>query len=290
MAVAHQLRSCARKYSPTSLTCASNPSRSMASMTAMATAQASGPPPKVVPCMPGLMERATASVSQHRPQRQAAGQRLGHRHHVRHDAVVLVGEPAPGAAHAALDLVDDQQRAVTCRQPARRLQELPRDGLDPAFALDRLDAHGARRRIELALEIPHVVRAHKAHARNQRLEGLAIFGGRRGGKRSEGTAVERIFQSQKAPCRMRAILALGARVGAGELQRALPRPRCRCCRRTRDPGRRCASAVSPAPPGSRDRKGWRRGSACRPAGPAPCGWPDAHGRARSRRYRLSKSR
>ena len=37
-------------------------SRLIVSMTAMATAQASGPPPKVVPCMPGVKARRPRSV------------------------------------------------------------------------------------------------------------------------------------------------------------------------------------------------------------------------------------
>ncbi len=39
----------------------------MASMTAMATAQAKGLPPKVVPCMPGVMARAASSVQSMAP-------------------------------------------------------------------------------------------------------------------------------------------------------------------------------------------------------------------------------
>ena len=46
----------------------------------------------------------------------AAGQRLGQRHHVGLDAPVLVGEPLAGAAHAGLHFVEDQQQLVLVAQ------------------------------------------------------------------------------------------------------------------------------------------------------------------------------
>ena len=51
---------------------------------------------------------------------EAARQRLGHRDEVGRDAVVLVGEEPPGAAHAGLHLVGDEQRARLSQQRRRR--------------------------------------------------------------------------------------------------------------------------------------------------------------------------
>ncbi len=80
---------------------------------------------------------------QHRADRKAAAQPLGTRHDVGNDALLHVRKERPGAAHAALDLVEDQERAVLVAQPARRLQELPRARDHSAFALHRLEDHRA---------------------------------------------------------------------------------------------------------------------------------------------------
>ncbi len=57
---------------------------------------------------------------QHRADREAAAQALGAGQDVGHDALLHVREQRAGAAHAALDLVEDQQRVVLVAQPARR--------------------------------------------------------------------------------------------------------------------------------------------------------------------------
>ncbi len=49
--------------------------------------------------------------AKHGAQRNAAGKRLGQRGHVGLDAVVLIGAPLAGAAHAGLNLIDDEQCA-----------------------------------------------------------------------------------------------------------------------------------------------------------------------------------
>ena len=89
----------------------------------MATAQASGPPPNVVPCMPGCIPLATRLVVRMRSQRQTGGQRFRHGDDVRLHPVMLIGEVLSGAAQAALDFVDDQQRAgavASARRAVRR--------------------------------------------------------------------------------------------------------------------------------------------------------------------------
>ena len=57
---------------------------------------------------------------------------------------VLVVEQLSGAAHAGLDLVDDQQQAVRLGQRPQFAQELIGRGPDAGFALDRLQHHGRR--------------------------------------------------------------------------------------------------------------------------------------------------
>ena len=51
---------------------------------------------------------------------------------------MLVVEQLAGAAHAGLDLVDDQQQAVLAGQRAQLLQEFVGRGPHAGFALDRL--------------------------------------------------------------------------------------------------------------------------------------------------------
>ena len=48
----------------------------------------------------------------HRGQRQAGGDALGRRHQVRHDGLVLAGEPGPRPAEAGLHLVGHEQDPV----------------------------------------------------------------------------------------------------------------------------------------------------------------------------------
>ena len=56
---------------------------------------------------------------------------------------MLVGAPLAGAAHAGLDFVEEQESAGGVAQFARGLQELGRDGVDAAFALQDFDADAA---------------------------------------------------------------------------------------------------------------------------------------------------
>ena len=98
---------------------------------ATAAAQASGLPPKVVPCAPGVKAAATRSVAQQRTDRHAAAERLRERHDVGHDARLLVGEERPGAAHAGLDLVEDQQEVAPVGERAQAAQVARRGTTTP---------------------------------------------------------------------------------------------------------------------------------------------------------------
>ena len=73
-----------------------------------ATRQASGPPPKVVPCWPGGDCRGNFFPGQKCSQRQAGGDWLGDGDDVRDHAERLEGKDGSGAAEAALDFVENQ--------------------------------------------------------------------------------------------------------------------------------------------------------------------------------------
>ena len=135
-------------------------------MTARATAQASGPPPKVVPCMPAWMACETSSVQSMRAEGHAAGERLGEGGDVGQDAVMLVGEQLAGAAQAGLNLVGDEQRAGGVGEVARGLEKLARDGTDAALALNGLDEDGADFGGEFRAEVVDVVEADEFDARH----------------------------------------------------------------------------------------------------------------------------
>jgi len=74
--------------------------------------------------------------------RQPAAQPLGQREHIRHHPVGLVREPAAGAADAALDLVDDQQRALGVAHLAGGGQVAGRRGHHPRLTLAGLQEDG----------------------------------------------------------------------------------------------------------------------------------------------------
>ena len=75
-------------------------------------------------------------------QRIARGDALGDGHDVRLDAVVLVAEPLAGAAHAGLDLVDDEAGADLVGDGAQVAHELGGRHDEAALALDGLDDDG----------------------------------------------------------------------------------------------------------------------------------------------------
>ena len=78
---------------------------------------------------------------QHAPIGSPAAEALGQGHHVRGDAVVLVGEKGSGAAHSGLHLVEHQQGAVPGRDFACCGQvALGRDD-DAALAHDRFQEY-----------------------------------------------------------------------------------------------------------------------------------------------------
>ena len=111
------------------------PSSRYASIAASPAAHASGEPPKVLPCAPGVEHVADRLRVGERAHREPAAEALGQAHDVGLDAGVLDREPLAGAAEAGLDLVDDQQRAALAADALRGLQEIRRADVDAALAL-----------------------------------------------------------------------------------------------------------------------------------------------------------
>src|SRR6185437_14245534 len=72
----------------------------------------------------------------------AAGDTLGGRDQVGHDAFVLAREPVAGAAEAGLDLVGDEDDSVLTAEIGQSRQETVGWDDEPAFALHWFDHHG----------------------------------------------------------------------------------------------------------------------------------------------------
>ena len=105
------------------------PSSASTFSAARATAQASGLPPKVLPCCPGCSTPSTSRVREHGRHRiEAARQRLADQRHVGLDALVLLGQQLAGAAEPRLDLVQDQ-RHVCWRAELPHPRKYPAGGI-----------------------------------------------------------------------------------------------------------------------------------------------------------------
>src|SRR5947209_8236991 len=120
---------------------------------------------------------------------------------------MLVGEPASGASHAALDFIGDQQSIVLARQPVSGFRKLFAHRTYATLALKELKTDGANGVIEVAFQVGNIVEFHELHAGQYRDKGGAVFFFMGGGQRPEGASVKRMFQSEIAPLRL---LAIGA--------------------------------------------------------------------------------
>ncbi len=69
---------------------------------------------------------------------QASAERLGKRENVRRDAFLLAGEQSPGPAEPGLDLVDNQQQAVSSAQVPGGGEVARRSDTDARFSLNDL--------------------------------------------------------------------------------------------------------------------------------------------------------
>ena len=142
----------------------------MVSMVARAAAQASGIAAerggvRAGPQLGGELRPGDQAAAGH-----AAGQRLGQRDDVGLHVPVLVGEPAAGAAHAGLHLVEDQHQLVAVGQLAQPFEVAGRRQVDAALALDRLDQDGARFGVDQFGDGVEVAERGVAEAGQQRLQ------------------------------------------------------------------------------------------------------------------------
>ncbi len=160
--------------------------------------------------------------AEHGAKRNAAGKGLGQRGDVGLNAVVLIGAPLAGAAHAGLNFIDDQQRAGGAGQRARLGKELLRQRANAALALDGFDQNGADFVRKFGAQIGNIVEAHELDAGNDRPERLAILGLVGGRDGAEGAAVEALLEREKLRADRFAFAAQQAGMGARQLQRAFP--------------------------------------------------------------------
>ena len=130
----------------------SDPSASSSS-TSSATAQASGLPPKVLPCCPGLNRPRTSSEpTTAETGTMRAAQRLAEQQQVRFDLLVIAREHAPRAPEPRLDLVGDHEHVRTGTQLPSPAQIAGRRDDHAGLALDRLDEKGHRLVVQRSLE------------------------------------------------------------------------------------------------------------------------------------------
>jgi hypothetical protein len=130
--------------------------------------------------------------------RKAAADRLGDRHDVRLDTGPFMGEQLAGAAHAGLDLVEDQQEALVVAERAQSRRKLRWDRADAALALDRLDQDRRRLVGDRRLQRVHVVERNLIEAFDLGAEALEIFRLAAGGDGRQRPAVERALEGDDA--------------------------------------------------------------------------------------------
>ena len=138
---------------------------------------------------------------------ESAADALGHRDRIGRDAGVLEAEPRPRAPGAGLDLVDDEQRAVSPREFASRLEEALGKVDDARLTLDRFHDQGRDGVVDRRLE-RFDRRGNVLDAARQRLERIAHvrLSGER--ERPHRAAVERIDEGEHAgSCAARVIEA-----------------------------------------------------------------------------------
>ena len=214
----------------------------------------------------GARGHATRGVfgGQQRAERVAAADALGHQHDVGRDPGPFMGEELARPPHAALDLVEDQQKPVFVAEIAQALEADIGQRADAAFALHGLDHDGAHVGCGGGgAQGVVIAEGQLAEARQERPEALGQLLRSGGRDRGHGAAVKGALEGQDR--RALGLLALVAvlarhldgqfrglcpgiaeedRVGEGVFdqplgQRLLLGGRCR--------GSRCARASRPGP-------------------------------------------
>ncbi len=161
-----------------------------------------------------------------RAHRETAADALGDGHDVGMNPGVFIGEQAPGAPDAGLDLVEDQQQRVLVAQGAQPAQEGRRHDPHAALALDRFDEDRPGAGPDRRLDGVEVAERNLVEAVDLRAEAFDIFGLPARRDRRQRPAMEGAFEGQHAvalgmaPGRLalarhldRRLVGLGARIG-----------------------------------------------------------------------------
>src|SRR5438876_5900616 len=161
---------------------------------------------------PGVAENGAEGISR--------GQRLCERHQVGLNFMMLKSEISPGPAHAALNLVENQQGVKSVAQLPGGPKEFARNQDDSGFSLDRLDHQGAHPFIEGSLERLNCELFDDQHVGYQGPERGLVFLLGSYAERAERSSVEGILEREdeglvRFPSR--------ARIGAGDLERRFHR-------------------------------------------------------------------
>ena len=140
----------------------------------------------------GREDRGGGLVADNGTDRQSGRQGLGQGDHVRQEvtAPVLERESLARAPHAALDFVADQQRVVARGQFAGPRRECGRDLNDAALAQNGFEHDAGGVVTHGGLECGYIVGCDEPHARNDRLEWLAVLGLAGDGDRAQRAAAE----------------------------------------------------------------------------------------------------
>ena len=154
------------------------------------------------------------------PDRKAAAERLGQRHDVGFDADALMGEQATRAAHARLDLVEDEQNAFVVAQLAQRPEEGMRRRADAALTLQRLDQDAGGGRTDGFFHGFDVAERDLIEAVERRAEAFEIFRSTRRGQCRQRATMKRALKSDDAEFLR---MALGRMVATRDLDRTLHR-------------------------------------------------------------------
>ena len=142
---------------------------------ATATAQASGLPPNVLPCVARGSGPCAVPPSD-RAHRQAAANGFRQRDDIGHDAGMLEAEPLAGAPEAGLNLVDDEHGASGIAAFAQRLQVLACGGMHAALALNGFDHDSGCVFCDRRLRRRDVIESDMLDAGQPVLEGFPILG------------------------------------------------------------------------------------------------------------------
>ena len=105
---------------------------------------------------------------EHAADRESVAHALGHGNKVGPYAGLLVGEEAPRAAVARLDLVQNELRARLGGYGAQLAQEVVRGAVDARHALDALDDHGGEEYRERYYDFLYCIRVRDLYPAAER--------------------------------------------------------------------------------------------------------------------------